>query len=47
MSQFPSAEDDRVVQARTPLFDNRMDKVSLRKQLIENWQQVLLIEHKG
>ena len=47
MSQFTSAQDDRIVQARAPLYDNRMDKESLRKELLDNWQQLLLIDHQG
>ena len=42
--QYQDPKDDRVVEARLPLFDVTLNKLEARTQLISNWHDVLLLE---
>ena len=47
MSHFENADDDRVVQARQPLYNSLLSVDDRRAHLRDNWKKKLLIDHHG
>ena len=47
MSRFVTADDDRVVKARQPLYNPLLSVDETRAQLRQNWKDVLLFDRDG